>query len=115
MKRLKRFATDERTKAAISKGKEQLGVLLKKLFPKKINGNLHFGTEDPALTGEILGGLALFYPLYQEQVRIEPDFYEKVLEGKLGGSGSIRMVTLLGIAWKLYRDPNVCFVYRMVS
>lgn len=115
IQRLKRFATDERTKTALSLIWEETVFLLHKLRPKKLRGRLYFGTEDPALTGEILGGLSLFYPIFQEDVQIEPNFSEKVLEGELHAKGCIRIFTLIQIVWKLYRDPNVQFVYRMVT
>ncbi len=115
IQRLKRFATDERTKTALSLIWEEAGFFLKKLRPKKIRGRLHFGTEDPALTGEILGGLSLLYPIFQDDVRMEPDFSEKVLEGELHAKGRIRILTLIQMIWRLYRDPDVQFVYRMVT
>lgn len=115
MNRIQRFAADERTKAGLGLLYNQLKVLLGRLLPKKISGNLHFGTEDPALTGEILGGIAAIYPLFMDQVKVVPDFQETVLEGELYLKGRMRLITLARIAWKLYRDKNVRFIYRMVT
>lgn len=115
IKRMKRFVTDERTKAALSLAWSQVKVLLGKLLPKKVRGDLHFGTDDPALTGEILGGVSIFYPLFMDNVKVVPDFQETVLEGELYLKGRIRLATIARIAWKLYRDKNVRFVYRMVT
>lgn len=115
IKRMKRFATDDRTRAALSLAWSQLRVLLGKLLPKRVWGDLHFGTDDPALTGEILGGISIFYPLFMDNVKVVPDFQESVLEGELYLKGRIRLITIVRIAWKLYRDKNVRFVYRMVT
>ena len=115
IKRMKRFATDDRTRAAFGLAWRQLRVLLGKLLPKKVRGDLHFGTDDPALTGEILGGISIFYPLFMDNVKVVPDFQESVLEGELYLKGRIRLITIVRIAWKLYRDKNVRFVYRMVT
>lgn len=115
IKRMKRFATDDRTKAALGLAWSQLRVLLGKLLPKRVWGDLHFGTDDPALTGEILGGISIFYPLFMDNVKVVPDFQESVLEGELYLKGRIRLITIVRIAWKLYRDKNVRFVYRMVT
>ena len=112
---MKRFATDDRTKAALGLAWRQLRVLLGKLLPKRVWGDLHFGTDDPALTGEILGGISIFYPLFMDNVKVVPDFQESVLEGELYLKGRIRLITIVRIAWKLYRDKNVRFVYRMVT
>lgn len=115
LQRLKRFVTDERTKTALSLIWQEAVFFLQKIRPKKLEGYLHFGTEDPARTGEILGGLSLFYPIFQDDVRMEPDFSKKVLEGELHAKGHIRILTMIRMFWRLYRDPNVQFVYRMVT
>ena len=101
--------------AALGLAWSQLRVLLGKLLPKSVWGDLHFGTDDPALTGEILGGISIFYPLFMDNVKVVPDFQESVLEGELYLKGRIRLITIVRIAWKLYRDKNVRFVYRMVT
>lgn len=115
IKRMKRFATDDRTKAALSLAWSQLKGFLVKLLPNKVWGDLRFGTDDPALTGEILGGISIFYPLFMDNVKVVPDFQETVLEGELYLKGRIRLLTVAQIAWRLYRDKNVRFVYRMVT
>lgn len=112
---LKRFAFDERTKAAVSLSWEQLCFLLRKLLPGKIRGELHFGTEDPALTGQILGAVSIFYPLFMDNVKVEPDFCEPVLEGELFVKGGFRLIHGLRAAWKLFRDRNVRYVYRRLN
>lgn len=115
IKRIKRFATDERTKAAVSLAWSQLKRLLGKLLPRKVRGEVHFGTGDPALTGQILGGVSIFYPLFMDNVKVTPDFRETVLKGELYARGRIRLFTVARIAWKLYRDKNIRFVYRRLG
>ena len=112
---MKAFALDERTKAAVSLVWKQAGVLLGQALPRKIRGRLHFGTEDPALTGQILGAIGIFYPLFMDNVKVEPDFEKPALEGELSLKGRLRIVTVLGIAWRLYRDKNVRYVYRRLN
>ena len=115
IKKIKRFATDERTKAAVSLAWSQLKRLLGKLLPRKVRGEVRFGTGDPALTGQILGGISIFYPLFMDNVKVTPDFQETVLEGELYAKGRIRLFTVARIAWKLYRDKNIRFVYRRLG
>ena len=112
---MKAFALDERTKAAVSLVWKQAGILLGQALPRKIRGRLHFGTEDPALTGQILGAIGIFYPLFMDNVKVEPDFEKPALEGELSLKGRLRIVTVLRIAWRLYRDKNVRYVYRKLN
>ena len=112
---MKAFALDERTKAAVSLVWKQAGILLGQALPRKISGRLHFGTEDPALTGQILGAIGIFYPLFMDNVKVEPDFEKPALDGELSLKGRLRIVTVLRIAWRLYRDKNVRYVYRRLN
>ena len=57
--------------------------------PKKSSGYIHYGLSSSASTGEILGKLGMFYPLYGSWLTIEPDFYNKVIEGNLEIKGRI--------------------------
>ena len=109
---MKAFALDERTKAAVRLVWKQAGILMRQVLPKKISGDLHFGTSDPALTGQILGAIGIFYPLFMDNVKVEPDFERAVLEGELFLKGRLRMASVVRIAWRLFRDRNVRYVYR---
>ena len=108
----KEFLMDERTKKAFSHCMEEGKLLLARLLPKKIQGELRFGMEDPALTGEILGGISIFYPVFKDNVKVYPDFQQSVLEGELFVKGSFRLVTAALILWRLWRDKNVRYVYH---
>lgn len=112
---IKDFALDERTKAAVSLVWKQAGILARQALPRKIRGELHFGTDDPALTGQILGAIGIFYPLFMDNVKVNPDFEQMVLEGELFFRGRLRLVTLARIAWRLFRDKNVSYVYRKLN
>lgn len=111
----KEFLLDERTKKALAQCITQLKYLLRKLLPKKIRGELRFGTEDPALTGEILGGISIFYPVFKDNVKVYPDFEQSILEGELFIKGRLRLITVALILWKLRRDKNVRYVYHRLS
>lgn len=103
---------DERTKAAFFLCKAELLRLLKKILPKKLKGELHFGFEDPALTGEILGGISIFYPLFMDNVKIRPDFEETCLDGELYFKGRVQIASLIPTVWRLFRDPNIRFLHQ---
>lgn len=91
---------------------EQLRTLLRRLGPTKIKGTLSYGFDDPALTGQVLAGLSLFYPKYGDRLRIYPYFDRKILETDLYLRGRIYGVHLLAAAWKLYRDSNIKYMIK---
>ena len=55
--------------------------LIRHVLPRKIRGSITFGCEDPALTGQILGAVAIAYPLYGKGVAVYPRFEEKISGG----------------------------------
>ncbi len=76
--------------------------IVKRLFgtikPKKSKGYLHMGLGSSADTGDILGKISMFYPLYGRWLIIEPDFYYKVMEGELDIKGRIYLFRIVGPA-----------------
>ena len=74
---------------------QKTGRLLKHIFPKKLRGWIHFGTSDPALTGEILGALGVFFAMYGQGIRVTPDFEQSVFEGEAEIRGSLMGIVLL--------------------
>lgn len=112
---VKEFLKDERTKAALALALSQVRVLLLHLLPKKLRGEIRFGTSDPALTGEILGGISIFYPVFMDNVKVTPEFEKTCLEGELFVKGRFRLVTVALIAIKLLINKNIRFVFRKLS
>ena len=47
------------------------------------------GLSSPAQTGEVLGKISMFYALYGRWLTIDPDFYNKVIEGNIDIRGRI--------------------------
>lgn len=92
----------DETKEFLALSKEQFPVLLRHIRPRKLEGRLHFGTDDPCLTGRILGVFAMFYPLYQKSFILVPDFEQACLEAKLKAKGSARLCWILLFAKKWY-------------
>lgn len=98
---------EESTLAALHFLTEKGRKLIRHVLPRKIRGSITFGCEDPALTGQILGAVAIAYPLYGKGVAVYPRFEEKILEGQLQMKGRIVVAYLLWQAWKIYRNPDV--------
>lgn len=78
------------------------GRLLKHICPRRIKGWVHFGTSDPALTGELLGGLSILFAMCGQGVRVIPDFEREVLEGELEIKGHLRGIVLLILIIKVH-------------
>lgn len=107
IKRWRTLWNEESTLAALHFLTEKGRKLIRHVLPRKIRGSITFGCEDPVLTGQILGAVAIAYPLYGKGVAVYPRFEEKILEGQLQMKGRIVVACLLWQAWKIYRNPDV--------
>lgn len=63
--------------------------MIRHVFPRKLSGDITFGFEDPATTGEVLALLGLAWIWYEDKLRVTPVFDEKVLEGELTFRGRV--------------------------
>lgn len=111
---LKTFLRDERTKAALRCIKNRLIRILKHILPRRLNGEVRFGFEDPCTTGQLLAGIYMFYPVYQEHINIYPDFENRVLEGNLKLKGRICLSVLLWHALMLFIDEDFKYVLNIL-
>ncbi len=101
-------------KVAVKNTFGQLGYLLKKIKPSKIEGDVIFGTGDPASTGQAIGAVAALYGFMPEKLHITPDFEEKRYEGKIHVKGKLRLIHVVIIAVKLIIDKNFRYVVKKV-
>ena len=101
-------------KAAVNQLFGQIWYLLKKVKPAKIQGDVIFGTGDPATTGQIIGAVAALYGFFPEKLHITPDFEEQRYEGNLHMRGKLRLIHLAIIAVKLIADKNFRYVVKKV-
>lgn len=107
---IKEDLTSDEFKSLWQLGKKELISLLRHIRPRKIEGNLLFGMENPADTGQLLGLAAIFYPYYQKSLSIFPDFDKKILEGNLFIKGRIQVYKFLLSAWRLYRCKELRYL-----
>ncbi|MBQ7067182.1 MAG: DUF2953 domain-containing protein [Lachnospiraceae bacterium] len=105
----------EESKRAISKCKTQLSKFFKHIKPQKIKGNVIFGFEDPATTGEVLAYISMFYPIYGNHINIVPVFNENILKGDFYVKGRIRVFTVLKIGWSILFDKEVRKLYNILT
>ena len=112
IKNIKTFLENEKFKRGRSLIFQEVKKLLAHGVPRKINGYVKFGTEDPCFTGEILGAAGIFYPLYGENFNIEPCFDQAVLEGTVSFKGRIYGIFLLVSVLKIISSKDVRYIIR---
>ena len=74
IKDVRTFLTDERHREALPLIFTELKYLLTHFKFRRIQTDLTFSMGDPALTGQVLGGLCVLPFLYRYQVQVYPDF-----------------------------------------
>lgn len=103
------FLRDEENKNGIKYAGKSILRLLKHVFPYKIEGDIVFATGDPYSLGQALSVLGMLYPLYGKNFSIAADFASDAfrLEGRVKLKGRIRLISILRIAWKLWREGRL--------
>ena len=86
--------------------KRQLKRLGRHLLPRKISGQVCFGFEDPAKTGQVLTYISPFYAWYAKGLEVKPVFGESVMEGEIKLRGRIRIGTVIVLAVRMLFDKN---------
>lgn len=98
---------------------ERVLKIVKRLFgtikPKKSKGYLHMGLKSSADTGMMLGKIAAFYPMYGRWLTIEPDFYNKVIEGELDIKGRIYLFRVVGPALRMVLTRDFWRTYKLAK
>ena len=112
IKKWYRFLQMDDTKQALIFLKGKGFLVLRHMLPVKIQGNLHFGFEDPSITGQVLAVAGMVYPLYGKTFRIIPDFEQQVLEGEVNLKGRVFGGYLLLQAWQIYRCKEIRRTYQ---
>lgn len=91
-----------------------IGKALKSILPKKIEGRLNFGLDDPAITGYILAVVSSMYPLYGENLVITPDFEGPRIEGNVKFRGRIIIGVIAYYGVRIILDRRVRRLIREV-
>lgn len=94
---------------------EKLRQILRHIRPRRVEGRIHFGFPDPAVTGQILGGCSMVYAFYGDTIQIEPDFEQSAFDGELRIRGRFQLFTLLWMAWTLYRNREVRYAMKRIQ
>ena len=81
--------------------------LMKHILPRKLQGHLRFGFDDPAWTGFVTGIAAMFYPRYYRTFTLEPDFGEQCFVAHCKGKGRIHLGFFLYIGMTALMNRDV--------
>lgn len=84
----------------------QVKRLIRHIFPVKGHGNVTFGFEDPALTGQALMAASVLYPFIHKYWNLYPVFDESVFTVEGTFRGRIRLGTVLIIGLRMLLDKN---------
>lgn len=108
-----RMINDCRNRNAVALIKTEVVKLLKKIAPKKIKGFIHFGSDDPAVTGRILMYLSIIYPILPRKLVIDPGFEDNDLYGSIDIKGHIRLIVPLVCFVKVYFNKDFKRMWRI--
>lgn len=105
---IKNIILEETNKNAVICLFREFRYLLKHFSPRKASGTLQYGTQDPAITGQILGGISLFPFWYRYQISVQPDFNAEdfYARGDLAMKGHIRTLHMLRTGIRLIKDKD---------
>lgn len=110
----KSFIQKDSTKYALTFVLGEGKTMLKHVLPRKLSGNVVYGLEDPALTGQILAIISIFYPYYDRDLEIIPFFDRNILEGRLKIKGHIVLGFLLIHGVKMICNKEIIRTYKIL-
>lgn len=80
---------------------------MRHFIPKKLTGDIAFGFDDPAATGQMLAAVSVVLPLFRGNLSVEPDFTQARFEADLTVSGRIYAFYFLKLCWDIFRDKEL--------
>lgn len=107
IEQIQQFLQTECTQKTIAHVKKELVSLLLHFRPRKLEGAIRFGLEDPGSTGQMLGYLSILQGLTGNHLRAEGVFDKKTLEGTIFLKGHIRLCHAVKALLGLLLDRNV--------
>lgn len=106
---IKIILSEETNRNAMAALFQEFKYLMKHYSPRKASGELQFGTEDPANTGQILGVISMFPFWYRYKISVTPDFAAESLyvKGEIFMKGHMRSVHLLTSGIRLIKNKDI--------
>lgn len=97
----------EVTQAAKMHVLREIRYLLRHILPRKAEGQILIGMDDPATTGQVLGILYVLSAFTGNCLEINGDFERAVLEGRFQITGHVRICHIARAALSLLADKNI--------
>lgn len=98
---------EEETKQLFHHAMFRIGKILKSIRPRKIRGNILFGTGAPDTTGYAYGVYGMLSPFIGNKLIVTPDFTQTILGGDIYVAGHITIFTILLNGLKLLLDRKL--------
>ena len=86
--------------------------LLRHIFPRKLEGYLRYGFDDPSYTGKVLALLAAVYPLTQDKFQVTPEWNMSIIDTEAVLSGRIHLSYVLLQAVRVWFNKDFQSVRR---
>ncbi|MBQ7677953.1 MAG: hypothetical protein IJT32_06940 [Lachnospiraceae bacterium] len=111
---LEKELSDPRNRAAIRFVFERSILLLSQIKPQIYEADMTYGFDEPHLTGELTGVLALCPVMYEKKVRMVPDFTSDriYITGYAKARGQVRLYVFLVFAMKLFFSADCRRLYK---
>ena len=87
--------------------KPRIFKLIRHILPRKLEGWIRYGFDDPSMTGKTLAMICMFYPVIPEKMSIRPVFDQAVLEGEMTIKGRFFLFYLAWHGLKIYFNKQV--------
>ncbi len=81
--------------------------LLLHIRPRKLEGEIGYGFDDPAKTGQLLALISMIYPALPEKLKVTPDFSEKHFDCDLAAGGHLFLVYGMVSIIKIFKTPEL--------
>ena len=106
--------TDEENHRLLGLCLRQLKKLLLHIWPRRADGRFRFGFDDPAVTGNILAGLAMIRPVTRGHLDVTPEFDREVIDADGSFSGRVRLGTVLVIVLRLFFNKKFRYWFKKI-
>lgn len=106
------FWNQEEHKRARGSLYKLLWYLLKKIRPRKMEGYVRFGFDDPSKTGQCMAAASVLYAWYPKKFQVIPEFEEEVMECDVLVKGHIRLYIFVVILIKVLLNKDIRSMYK---
>lgn len=110
-----RFIGDYRTGAFLRLVFGDLKKILRHVLPRKLDGDVELGLEDPSTTGLITAAYSAAYPVHSGNLRLKTDFEEQKMNGNLDIKGHIKLGYLAFVAVSLVLNKNTRYILKFIK